>query len=87
MDTIIASVLEQSILAGAFIYMLYTQTNRSDTTLMKITDQLGGMATTMVTVCSTMGDISDTMEHMNTRMENVEKRIERIEERGNGDAS
>lgn len=89
MEALVASVLEQSILAGAFIYMLYAQTTRSDTTLVKITDQLGGMAqtmftltSTMVTVSSTMGDISETMEHMNSRMESVEKRMERIEERG-----
>lgn len=93
MEQLIASVLEQSILAGAFIYMLYAQTTRSDTTLTKITDQLGGMATTMftltstmVTVGSTMSDISDTMEHMNARMESVEQRMERIEKRGNGNA-
>ena len=81
MENVIASVLEQSIIAGAFIYMLYTQTSRNDNTLIKITESMGEMSGTMHRVCNTMGDISDTMSNMNARMEHMERRIERIEER------
>lgn len=71
MEAVIASVIEKSLIGGAFIYMLHFFLTKFSTSLEQVT--------------STLNDISNTMKIMDTRMEGVEERIQNLEERGDND--
>ena len=67
MEQIIASVIEKSLVGGAFLYMLYHYTTR-------FTESLAD-------VSITLKKVSTTMNRMDMRMEQMEKRIEKLEDK------
>lgn len=74
MEEVIISLLEKSIVGGAFVYLLYYFT----TFLSKL---LGDMSTTIEKLGETLTSISNTLTKMDMRMESVEQRIKRLEEK------
>lgn len=67
MEQIIASVIEKSLIGGAFVYMLHYFLTQFSASLEKVT--------------TTLEDVSNAMKMMNARMQSVEQRIERLEEK------
>ena len=67
MEQVVASIVEKSLVGGAFVYMLHYFLNRFSASLEKVT--------------STLDDISNTMRMMDARMHSVEQRIEKLEEK------
>lgn len=66
-EAFIASLLEKSIVAGAFVYMLY--------------HFLGRFSASLEAVSRTLEKISRTLYKMDTRLDDIEKRIDIIERR------
>ena len=67
MEDVFISVLEKSVVGGAFMYLLYHFISRFTCSL---TD-----------VSNTLRQISQTMNSMDMRMEQMEKRIEKLEDK------
>jgi hypothetical protein len=57
METIIASVIEKSLVGGAFIYLLYMFTTKFNTTLEKIAD-------TLVHVSNTLNNLDERVKKL-----------------------
>lgn len=64
-EQLIASILEKSLIGGAFIYMLHYFLGRFDKTL----NELG----------NTLKDVSEILVTMNVRLDLIEKRIDLLE--------
>ena len=67
MQEIIASVIEKSLVGGAFLFLLYHNN-------VTITGAIRDIATTL-------GEVSTTMNRMDIRMEQVEKDVEELKRR------
>ena len=68
MEDVVFSILEQSLLGGSFIIMLYYFLTK--------------FAQTLDRVASTLETVSLTMSNMDIRMESVERRLETLEKQG-----
>lgn len=67
MEDIIASVLEKTLVGGAFLFLLY---HNNVNVLGAIRD-----------IATTLTEVVTTLHKMDMRMEQVEKRIDRVEEK------
>jgi hypothetical protein len=65
-EAVIASILEKTIVGGAFVYLLFHFVNRFGSALDKIGTQ--------------MENIASTLFRINTRLDNVETRLDKLEE-------
>lgn len=65
MEALIVSLLEKTIVGGAFIYLLYYFVSKFSVTLERIS--------------ATLERISNTLLRMDIRFENLEKRVEQLE--------
>lgn len=65
MDALIVSLLEKSLVGGAFIYMLHFFLTRVSQTLEEVARNLAG-------IVNTLADISDTMKQMDARITKLE---------------
>jgi hypothetical protein len=81
-EELIAGLLEKSVLAGAFMYMLHyfltkqeKHQDRQTNTLVAIGDTLAKVSITLLEVCHTLETLGDNMESM-------DRRIQKLEERG-----
>ena len=68
MEQVVLSILEQSLLGGAFIIMLYYFLTK--------------FAQTLDRVALSLEMVSTTMSNMDIRMESVERRLEALEKQG-----
>ena len=80
-EELIAGLLEKSVVAGAFIWMLYfiltkqeKSQERQATILEGISDTQAKISMTLIEVCHKMEDISDTIVAMDTRIQKLEER-------------
>jgi len=64
-EQLIANIIEKSVIAGAFVFMLYHFMGRFSQTL----DSIG----------ETLQSVSQTLLAMNTRLDSIERRMDRIE--------
>lgn len=65
MDALIASILEKTLVGGAFIYLLHYFVTKFSATLERISH--------------TLERISNTLLRMDIRFENLEKRVDQLE--------
>jgi uncharacterized coiled-coil protein SlyX len=69
LETVIAGLLEKTLVGGAFIYLLHYFVNKQSVTL-------EGIANTLL-------KISNTLTRLDTRMGKLENRVEELEEKMN----
>ena len=67
MEAVVASLLEKTLVGGAFIYLLHYFVNKQSVTLDRIAE--------------TLGKVSETLVSMDNRMGQLEQRVEELEER------
>jgi hypothetical protein len=67
MEQVIASVIEKSLIGGAFLWLLYhNQVN---------------VLSTVKEISNTLTEVVTTLHKMDLRMEQVERRIDKVEEK------
>lgn len=64
-EAIVASLLEKTLVGGAFIYMLHYFLTK--------------FSKTLETISSHMSQISETLFRINVRLDNVEERLDKLE--------
>lgn len=67
MDALIVSLLEKSLVGGAFIYMLHFFLTRVSHTLEEVARNLAG-------IVATLAEISETMKAMDARITKLEEK-------------
>lgn len=74
MEELILKILENSLVGGAFLFLLYQFTTKFTVSQEKIVDGLAEMAKNQVEMVNTMSDISDTLSDLDGRVNALEKK-------------
>ncbi len=75
-ETIIAGIFEKSIVAGAFVVMLYFILNKQER-------QVERQSVTLEAISDTLSHTSHTLIEVCRNMESMDRRLTKLEERGN----
>lgn len=69
MEEIIARVLEQSIVSGGFLFLLYHMTTKQDNTLNNIANVMSEMLKVISDMKNEMGDMNDRLKDLERKKE------------------
>lgn len=79
MADILVNLFENSIVGGAFVYLLWYVTKNFSNAVEKNEKSMLQMSANMENMGKQLSDVSTTLTKINGRMENMESRMERVE--------